>query len=973
MIVDCTVPDTPMRAGHQLRATALAYAERGWSILPINGITNGACDCGYEHPDSHNGTHPCSYFTHLTASCDPAIIIGWFDKWPNMNFAVAPGRAQDGAKHVMVIVEVSATHDHGAQAMAQFAEMVGSFQICGQVLTPLGKRQIYVEVDAEHDLDFGKIDGAKIYAKDCHVIGAGSLHQSGANYQWEGEPLPTASASFAVATSVTASVVPVAAVAAVDVVNQHQPGANQGSMGGVDEAVPTDFQAIVQATTIRMAVNRAIAAEYMAVGFKLCRITIGSKGPKYNDWPNKPISIDQVNHEGLGLIHALSGTCAIDLDNFESAMAWFEASDIDLRALLDADDAVQIKSGRPNRGKLLYRLPAGVSPLELTQVKHPDGTMVVEFRSASAKGCQDVLPPTIHPDTGKPYEWAGAGDFKNLPELPTKVLALWQSLLATKAAMKPSPTPVATPADQTIPEGGRNNALYKLAGNMARAGCSPESIRAALLIENRDRCQPPLPDHEVESIAKSAATNSYGAKEAAARASNADVIDAESLALAEKAVAEADETASVIETTAQPELIGVMRDIAEWSARTARTVQPAFDLCTALAACSSVLARDFIGGDGSHTNVYSVAVGPSGCGKENTLRTVGKIIDAYAPDRRAGKPASDASVLTVMGRNPASVFILDELGEILQSVFDPKASSYQARIGTVLMDLYTKGGETYRGTEYAVQDSKKINGRERTDLFSPCPSIFGATTAVALFKNMSEDVIGTGFLPRLLYFRAPDAIPLPNFDIEYEPMPESLKGWLAAIKDRVEQHAQAIKERGDLIGVNDHQYQPIKMPYSATAGQLVRKAQVDMVNRRNASVDELESTMLTRIVENASRVALTLALADNPWAVEIEVKHFEAALAIVTNCTKAFLADIRSHMFGSKHSKIETMAFKQIIKFFKEQGRPISERILVDRCATYRAASPMERAQTIKALETQGKIAKKAGRKTNSVIYLPST
>ncbi|WP_174999047.1 bifunctional DNA primase/polymerase [Rugamonas aquatica] len=972
MIAEAIKLPPPLRAANPVLDYALAYAKRGWSVYPINGITDGKCDCGHDHPAVHNGAHPCSYFTHLTSTCDPAIILGWVEKWPNMNFAVATGRKQEGSDYVLVAVEVPADGLLGEEAMAQVAAKInGSFRTCGQVLTPNGTRHVYIEVTAEQDLNFGRIQNAKIHAKNGSVMGAGSLHQSGATYQWEGQSLPAVtviagSAHLSVTSKMTATAMVVNTSAAVRAEEQ-KPIEDDAIASYVPDAACTDFQAIGQDVTMRIAVNRAIAAEYMTAGFKLCRIATGTKGPKTKNWQDSPITLDQVTHEGLGLIHALSGTCAIDLDNFESAVAWFEARNIDLLALLAADDAVQIKSGQPNRGKLVYRLPRGIAPLEIVQVKNHDGSMLIEFRSASVKGCQDVLPPTIHPTTGKPYEWAGAGDFKNLPELPPAVLALWQSMLVTKAAMNSPAKPAAAPVGYRIPEGGRNNALFKLGGNMARLGLLPESIRAALNIENQHRCKQPLPENEVDRIAKSAATNSYGAKEAAGHMSDAD-FDNEALELAEKAVVEADMASNVIDSTVKVELPGVMRDIAAWSARTARTVQPAFEQCTALAACSSVLARDFIGSSGSHTNTYTIVVGPSGSGKENALSTVIKILDAYDPVRRAGKPASDTAVLTVMGRNPASTFVMDELGEVLQSVFAPSAASYQARIGTTFMDLYTKGGENYRGTEYGIQDSKKVNGRERTDLSSPCPSIFGATTAVTLFKGMSDDVIGSGFLPRILYFRAPDKIPMPNFDRANEPIPESVIAWLTAIKDRVEKHAQAIKEKGDLIGAATHRYQPIMVPYSAAAARLVRQAQLHIVDRRNACVDELESTMLTRTVENASRVALTLALATAPWAEEVDAEHFKAALAIVINATNAFMADIRSHLFGSKHAKIETLAYTQIVAHFKKHGKPITEGILVDRCKVYGAAALKDREQAMKALEGQGKVTIKNGR---SRAYLP--
>jgi len=87
-----------------------------------------------------------------------------------------------------------------------------------------------------------------------------------------------------------------------------------------------------------------------------------------------------------------------------------------------AVDAVQIKSGRDNRAKLLYRTPE-----ILRTFQHCEGDQTIfEFRCGTANGLtvQDVLPPSIHPDTGKPYTWQG--DYKNLPLLPAEICDLWK-------------------------------------------------------------------------------------------------------------------------------------------------------------------------------------------------------------------------------------------------------------------------------------------------------------------------------------------------------------------------------------------------------------------------------------------------------------------------------------------------------------------------------------------------------------------
>lgn len=54
-----------------------------------------------------------------------------------------------------------------------------------------------------------------------------------------------------------------------------------------------------------------------------------------------------------------------------------------------------------------------------------------------------------------------------------------------------------------IPAGGRNLSLASLAGAMHSAGWSREAIAAELRRVNRECCQPPLPEREVEAVCRS--------------------------------------------------------------------------------------------------------------------------------------------------------------------------------------------------------------------------------------------------------------------------------------------------------------------------------------------------------------------------------------------------------------------------------------------------------------------------------------
>lgn len=190
------------------------------------------------------------------------------------------------------------------------------------------------------------------------------------------------------------------------------------------------------------------SADYVTQGLALVPIPHGLKRPVTRDWNKRENAINDPEQASrlvgnIGLAHAYSSppTMALDIDDLPKARAWLAARKIDLDALLDADDAVQINSGRSGRAKLLYRLPEGCTPLESLNIKEAvevDGeerqVTILEFRCATRDGrtMQDVLPPSIHPDTGQPYRWGGRGDWRLIPLIPPGLLVVWQRELAAR-------------------------------------------------------------------------------------------------------------------------------------------------------------------------------------------------------------------------------------------------------------------------------------------------------------------------------------------------------------------------------------------------------------------------------------------------------------------------------------------------------------------------------------------------------------
>lgn len=176
-------------------------------------------------------------------------------------------------------------------------------------------------------------------------------------------------------------------------------------------------------------------SDYVRAGWKLCAITKGKKAPTYDGWqmPGQEIPEDAADGlDGAGLMHAYSGTCVIDVDDMLRAKPWLMERGVDIEALMAAPDAVRIESGRPHRTKLLYRLD---KPMRTLGQKSPGmNGSGLEFRCSTAgmRTVQDVLPPTIHPDTNKPYRWVYSDDmighWSAPPPIPAAVLNLWREL-----------------------------------------------------------------------------------------------------------------------------------------------------------------------------------------------------------------------------------------------------------------------------------------------------------------------------------------------------------------------------------------------------------------------------------------------------------------------------------------------------------------------------------------------------------------
>ena len=178
---------------------------------------------------------------------------------------------------------------------------------------------------------------------------------------------------------------------------------------------------------------KAAAAEYQKRGFVITPLRPKSKAAYEAGW-NTPGYACHPEHweyfpgDNIGMILEPSGVCVVDIDNKDEFLLALETVRPQLPAAGEnpfwKTSTAGIRSGKPNKGKLVFLAPDGV---KLTYRKllwntlSSDGVKKHTVFELRCGYLQDVLPPSIHPDTGGPYQWVG----EDLLPLPFDLLALW--------------------------------------------------------------------------------------------------------------------------------------------------------------------------------------------------------------------------------------------------------------------------------------------------------------------------------------------------------------------------------------------------------------------------------------------------------------------------------------------------------------------------------------------------------------------
>jgi hypothetical protein len=291
---------------------------------------------------------------------------------------------------------------------------------------------------------------------------------------------------------------------------------------------------------------------------------------------------------------------------------------------------------------------------------------------------------------------------------------------------------VAPPVPDRIPEGERNAALTSLAGTMRRRGMSPQAIEAALLSENKARCDPSLPEKDVRDIARSVSRYkpvTVPQEEPKIREQLFDEITVDSII----------------------PLSGFLWDYVDYFSELTDAPR-IFHLVLGYVSLAAIVGNRVyfsLAGDKLFPNLWTVVIGPSGMSRKSTsLNKSRSVVSAVDPKAVFAPDFTSEALLDLLSSTPQGVFYHSEF----RSLYGMLAKDYMSGAKALLTELYDSPEEYRRETK----------GRS-VQIRQPVLSMASATTTNWLISRNSDDDFGGGFLARFLFipvFRRERSLPL---------------------------------------------------------------------------------------------------------------------------------------------------------------------------------------------------------------------
>lgn len=154
----------------EMQKAAMRYAQLGFAIFPIK----------------YRGKTPLTTNGVKDASNDPAIIQGWWEKWPNANIGLATG-----IRNNLLVIDLDVDEDkgiNGYETLKDWQKDHGSLPDTWISITGRGGYHWIFKTNEHFGNRVGLLEGIDIRGDNGYIVAPPSLHPNGKSYEWEVGP-----------------------------------------------------------------------------------------------------------------------------------------------------------------------------------------------------------------------------------------------------------------------------------------------------------------------------------------------------------------------------------------------------------------------------------------------------------------------------------------------------------------------------------------------------------------------------------------------------------------------------------------------------------------------------------------------------------------------------------------------------------------------------------------------------------------
>jgi len=390
---------------------------------------------------------------------------------------------------------------------------------------------------------------------------------------------------------------------------------------------------------------------------------------------------------------------------------------------------------------------------------------------------------------------------------------------------------------------------------------------------------------------------------------------------------------------------GLIGDVANFVMQRSRLKHHEFSLNAGIVTLSVLAGRKAIDETGTTPNLYTLNLGPTGCGKESP-REIVKLILQSTGLLASERFTSDSAFINELMASPSMICCSDEIGSMIEELSSNRASQQTKNLCDAMTQAFSSAGGVWHYKGFADK------ARTKTVAY-PNFVLFGSGNATTLFKALRPEQVSNGFLGRFIVFLSDNGGGRADKIAKFAADPENPKSGEFSPRQPVPESVAAFVEKWMTTKTHDGNLEflspaPFVVSRTREARQRLEKHYEDINERLHSEQGTIHADIWSRASEKSAKFALLSALSRSSETIDITDANW--AIALTNFLTRRLiqlagrhvaetpwdlkvleiLRRIQDHGKPIEHSqllkasRIKTKEFREIISWLMETGEIIT-------------------------------------------------